>query len=93
MPAETCSPNLSSSKSRWPSGGPEEIPADRVRTDPGGGRKGNGSGRSNGRSQGAKVVPSFLQAERKGGWRGSSRDRFRSRRVVVKARIVRLNTW
>jgi type IV secretory pathway VirD2 relaxase len=56
-----------------------------------GGRKGNGSGRFNGRGRGSKLVPSFLQAERKGGWEQDSSGRFRSRRVAVKARIVKLN--
>ncbi|WP_298253115.1 DUF3363 domain-containing protein [Bradyrhizobium sp.] len=59
---------------------------------PGDGRKGNGSGRFNGRGRGAKLVPLFLQAERNGGWQQDSSGRFRSRRVAVKARIVRLNT-
>ena len=58
---------------------------------PGGGRKGNGSGRFNGRGRGAKLVPSFLQAERSGGWQQDSSGRFRSRRVAVKARVVKLN--
>src|SRR6185437_6162427 len=57
----------------------------------GDGRKGNGSGRFNGRGRGAKLVPSFLQAERNGGWQRDSSGRFRSRRVAVKARIVKLN--
>jgi len=58
---------------------------------PVGGRKGNGSGRFNGRGRGSKLVPSFLQAERNGGWQQDSSGRFRSRRVAVKARIVKLN--
>jgi type IV secretory pathway VirD2 relaxase len=58
---------------------------------PGDGRKGNGNGRFNGRGRGAKLVPLFLQAERNGGWQQDSSGRFRSRRVAVKARIVKLN--
>jgi len=54
-----------------------------------GGRKGKGSGRFNARGRGAKVVSSF--AKDGGGWRRDSAGRFRARRVVVKARVVKLN--
>ena len=54
-----------------------------------GGRKGKGSGRFNARGRGAKVVASFLKDG--GGWPRDSAGRFRSRRVVVKARVVKLN--
>jgi hypothetical protein len=53
-------------------------------------RKGEGSGRFNARGRGAKVVASFPKDG--GGWsRDGSGVRFRSRRVVVKARAVKLN--
>src|SRR5208283_3885893 len=54
-----------------------------------GGRKGEGSGRFNARGRGAKVVASFQKDG--GGWQRDSAGRFRSRRVVVKARVVKLN--
>ncbi|MGO9721671.1 MAG: DUF3363 domain-containing protein [Methylocella sp.] len=54
-----------------------------------GGRKGEGSGRFNARGRGAKVVGSFPKDG--GGWQRDSAGRFRSRRVVVKARVVKLN--
>ena len=54
-----------------------------------GGRKGEGSGRFNARGRGAKVVASFPKDG--GGWQRDSAGRFRSRRVVVKARVVKLN--
>jgi len=54
-----------------------------------GGRKGEGSGRFNVRGRGAKVVASFPKDS--GGWQRDSAGRFRSRRVVVKARVVKLN--
>jgi type IV secretory pathway VirD2 relaxase len=54
-----------------------------------GGRKGEGSGRFNARGRGAKVVASF--PKNGGGWQRDSAGRFRSRRVVVKARVVKLN--
>ena len=60
-------------------------------SNPGDGRKGNGSGRFNGCGRGAKLVPLFLQAERNGGWQQDSSGRFRPRRVAVKARVVKLN--
>ncbi|ARN83494.1 hypothetical protein B1812_08240 [Methylocystis bryophila] len=47
------------------------------------------SGRFNARGRGAKVAAS-LSAE-SGGWRRDSAGRFRARRVVVKARVVKLN--
>ncbi|PWB83206.1 MAG: hypothetical protein C3F11_07835, partial [Methylocystaceae bacterium] len=52
-------------------------------------RKGEGSGRFNARGRGAKVVASFPRDG--GGWQRDSAGRFRSRRVVVKARVVKLN--
>jgi type IV secretory pathway VirD2 relaxase len=51
--------------------------------------KGKGSGRFNARGRGAKVVASFPKDG--GGWGRDSAGRFRSRRVVVKARVVKLN--
>jgi hypothetical protein len=54
-----------------------------------GGRKGEGSGRFNARGRGAKVVSSFPKDG--GGWHRDSAGRFRSRRVIVKARVVKLN--
>jgi type IV secretory pathway VirD2 relaxase len=53
------------------------------------GRKGGRSGRFNARGRGAKVVASFPRDS--AGWQRDSSGRFRSRRVVVKARVVRLN--
>src|SRR5208283_2152795 len=55
-----------------------------------GGRKGEGSGRFNARGRGAKVVASFPKDG--GGWQRDSAGRFRSRRVIVKARVVKLNS-
>jgi type IV secretory pathway VirD2 relaxase len=54
-----------------------------------GGSAGKGSGRFNARGRGAKVVTSFPRDG--GGWQRDSAGRFRSRRVVVKARVVKLN--
>jgi type IV secretory pathway VirD2 relaxase len=54
-----------------------------------GGFAGKGSGRFNARGRGAKVVASFPKDG--GGWQRDSAGRFRSRRVVVKARVVKLN--
>ena len=55
-----------------------------------GGRKGEGGGRFNAHGRGAKVVASFPKDG--GGWsRDGSGARLRSRRVVVKARVVKLN--
>ena len=59
---------------------------------PGGGRDGRTSGRFNARGRGARVVPLFLREGHDGGWQQDSSGRFRSRRVAVKARIVKLNT-
>ncbi|MDH4442700.1 MAG: DUF3363 domain-containing protein [Rhizobium sp.] len=54
-----------------------------------GGEPGNGSGRFNARGRGAKLAPSFPKDV--GGWtRDGSGTRFLSRRVVVKARVVKL---
>lgn len=54
-----------------------------------GGESGNGSGRFNARGRGAKLAPSFPKDG--GAWtRDGSGSRFRSRRVVVKARVVKL---
>jgi type IV secretory pathway VirD2 relaxase len=58
---------------------------------PGAGRKGRISGRFNARGRGAKVVPLFLREGHDGGWQRDSSGRFRSRRVAVKARIIKLN--
>ena len=58
---------------------------------PGAGREGRTSGRFNARGRGAKVVPLFLREGHAGGWQRDSSGRFRSRRVAVKARIVKLN--
>ena len=57
----------------------------------GGGRQGGRSSRFNARGRGAKVVASFAWQGGDGGWRRDSGGRFRARRVVVKARVVRLN--
>ena len=54
-----------------------------------GGPAGKGSGRFNARGRGAKVAASLPKDG--GGWRRDSAGRFRSRRVVVKARVVKLN--
>jgi type IV secretory pathway VirD2 relaxase len=54
-----------------------------------GGASGQGSGRFNARGRGAKLSASFPKEG--GGWtRDGSGTRFRSRRVVVKARVVKL---
>jgi type IV secretory pathway VirD2 relaxase len=60
-------------------------------TGPGEARKGGSSGRFNARGRGAKVVPLFLRDNHGGGWQRDSAGRFRSRRIAVKARVVRLN--
>ena len=57
----------------------------------GGGRETGLSGRFNARGRGAKVVPLFLREGHDGGWQQDSSGRFRSRRVAVKARIIKLN--
>jgi type IV secretory pathway VirD2 relaxase len=55
-----------------------------------GGKAGNGSGRFNARGRGAKVAGGLPKDG--GEWsRDASGARFRSRRVVVKARVVKLN--
>src|SRR5271169_6518712 len=51
-----------------------------------GGSAGKGSGRFNARGRGAKVVGGFLR-EGEGWSRDGGGTRFRSRRVVVKARV------
>nr|WP_299496331.1 DUF3363 domain-containing protein [uncultured Rhizobium sp.] len=54
-----------------------------------GGESGQGSGRFNARGRGAKLAPSFPKDG--SGWtRDGSGTRFRSRRVVVKARVIKL---
>ena len=57
----------------------------------GGGREGGTTGRFNARGRGAKVFASFARPGGDGGWQRDSAGRFRARRVVVKARVVRLN--
>src|ERR1043166_1711442 len=56
-----------------------------------GGGEGGGAGRFNARGRGAKVVASFARSSKEGGWQRDSAGRFRARRVVIKARVVRLN--
>jgi type IV secretory pathway VirD2 relaxase len=65
----------------------------RIGREPAGGegRGGKRTGRFNARGRGAKVVPLFLRDGQNGGWQRDSNGRFRSRRVAVKARIVKLN--
>jgi type IV secretory pathway VirD2 relaxase len=55
------------------------------------GREGGRTGRFNARGRGAKVVASFARSSKEGGWQRDSAGRFRARRVVIKARVVRLN--
>jgi hypothetical protein len=55
----------------------------------GGGREGGRTGRFNARGRGAKVVASL--SRQRDGWHRDSAGLFRARRVVVKARVVRLN--
>jgi type IV secretory pathway VirD2 relaxase len=55
------------------------------------GRGGTRIGRFNARGRGAKLVPLFLRDGDQGGWQRDSNGRFRSRRVAVKARIIKLN--
>jgi type IV secretory pathway VirD2 relaxase len=57
----------------------------------GGGREGGRTGRFNARGRGAKVVAALPRQAQDGGWQRDSAGRFRARRVVVKARVVRLN--
>ena len=54
-------------------------------------REGGGAGRFNARGRGAKAVASFPREGGNGGWQRDSAGRFRARRVVVKARVVRLS--
>jgi type IV secretory pathway VirD2 relaxase len=54
-----------------------------------GGSAGKGIGRFNSRGRGAKAMASFPTDS--DGWQRDSVGRFRSRRVVVKARVVKLN--
>jgi type IV secretory pathway VirD2 relaxase len=54
-------------------------------------REGGGAGRFNARGRGAKAVASFPREGGSGGWQRDSAGRFRARRVVVKARVVRLS--
>jgi len=56
-----------------------------------GDREGGRSGRFNARGRGAKIVASFPWSSKEGGWQRDSAGRFRARRVVIKARVVRLN--
>src|SRR5262249_35867334 len=56
----------------------------------GSGREGGRTGRFNARGRGAKVVAALPRQGGDGGWRTDSAGRFRARRVVVKARVVRL---
>jgi|SRR5581483_1236731 len=56
------------------------------------GRKARTTGRFNARGRGAKVVPFLYRDGHDGGWQQDSSGRFRSRRVAVKARIVKLNS-
>ncbi len=55
------------------------------------GREGGRTGRFNARGRGAKVVASFPRSSKEGGWQRDSAGRFRARRVIIKARVVRLN--
>jgi type IV secretory pathway VirD2 relaxase len=55
-----------------------------------GGRDGKANGRFNARGRGAGVAASLPRHS--GEWQRDSAGRFRSRRVVVKARVVKLNT-
>src|SRR6201993_1535421 len=55
------------------------------------GRQGGRTGRFNARGRVAKVVVSFAWPGGDGEWQRDSAGRFRARRVVVKARVVRLN--
>jgi type IV secretory pathway VirD2 relaxase len=57
----------------------------------GSGREGGRTGRFNARGRGAKVVASFARQGGDRGWQRDSAGRFRARRVVVKAKVVRLN--
>jgi hypothetical protein len=54
-------------------------------------REGGRTGRFNARGRGAKVVALLHREGGQGDWQRDSAGRFRARRVVVKARVVRLN--
>jgi len=54
-------------------------------------REGGRTGRFNARGRGAKAVASFAQQGSDGAWQTDSAGRFRARRVVVKARVIRVN--
>ncbi|MBV8919119.1 MAG: relaxase/mobilization nuclease and DUF3363 domain-containing protein, partial [Bradyrhizobium sp.] len=56
-----------------------------------GGREGGRTGRFNARGRGAKVVAFFPRSSEQGAWQRDSAGRSRARRVVIKARVVRLN--
>lgn len=66
-------------------GNPSRIGGSRLPS----GRNGKGSGRFNARGRGAKVMASL--ARDGGGWQSDAGGSFRSRRVIVKARVVKLN--
>jgi type IV secretory pathway VirD2 relaxase len=55
------------------------------------GGEGGRTDRFNARGRGARVVASIARQGGEGGWQRDSAGRFRARRVVVKARVVRLN--
>ena len=80
------SPDRSKSAVRKAGGNPNRIGRG---SGSAGGRKGEGGGRFNAHGRGAKVVASFPHDG--GGWQRIPHGRFRSRRVVVKARVVKLN--
>jgi type IV secretory pathway VirD2 relaxase len=63
----------------------------RIGSGSGGGREGGRTGRFNARGRGAKFVASLARQGGDGGWQRDSAGRFLARRVVVKARVVRLN--
>jgi type IV secretory pathway VirD2 relaxase len=69
-------------------GNPRRI-ADGLRSE--NGREGGRTGRFNARGRGAKVAAALPRQGGDGGWQKDSAGRFRARRVVVKARVVRLN--
>ena len=70
-------------------GGNPRLIGDRLRS--GSGREGGTTGRFNARGRGAKVAAALPRRGRDGGWQRDSAGRFRARRVLVKARVVRLN--
>lgn len=55
------------------------------------GREAKTAGRFNARGRGARIVPLFLREGHNSDWQQDSSGRFRTRRVAVKARIVKLN--